>query len=34
MKIKVRQAQNNGFIFKRAQVYKREVRRSAHPEVE
>ena len=34
MKIKVRQAQNNGLIFKRAQVYKRVVRRSAHPEDE
>ena len=34
MKITVSQAQKNGFVFKETPVYKRGVRRSAHPRYE
>ena len=33
MKIKVSQAQNDWFVFKEKPVYKRGVRRSAHPDM-
>ena len=34
MKTKVSQAQNNWFVVKATSVYKRGVRRSAHPQYE
>ena len=34
MKVKVSQVQSNWFVFKEVPAYKREMRRSAHPQCE